>query len=122
MKLQPNLRKTEFAWEKPVSEQCKQKVENCSCGHASCIFTGVQKHDIIDICCEEQYEFKCCPDATLLTTVPPAMKKVEELKGTCTDKAVIKRICKTCDFYKCIRHEGFAASVCCAENYEFRVA
>uniref|UniRef100_A0A914H790 Uncharacterized protein n=1 Tax=Globodera rostochiensis TaxID=31243 RepID=A0A914H790_GLORO len=61
-RLQPNTRKTDFAWEKPVSEHCKQKVENCSCGHASCLFTGAQKHDIIDICCEEQYEFKCCPD------------------------------------------------------------
>uniref|UniRef100_A0A183C076 B30.2/SPRY domain-containing protein n=1 Tax=Globodera pallida TaxID=36090 RepID=A0A183C076_GLOPA len=108
VQLQQNVRKTDFAWEKPVSEQCKQK-----------------KHDIIDICCEEQYEFKCCPDldvnqlqilANIPTTVPQPAKRVD---GTCTDKTVIKRICKTCDVYKCIRHEGVPASLCCAENYEF---
>uniref|UniRef100_A0A183CHE4 Uncharacterized protein n=1 Tax=Globodera pallida TaxID=36090 RepID=A0A183CHE4_GLOPA len=132
MKLQPNLRKTEFAWEKPVSEQCKQKVENCSCGHASCIFTGVQKHDIIDICCEEQYEFKCCPDESSFVKMPKPVpvRDTKECRAVFENDNCYKKL-KAFDQvdrafkglspseHSCIKDETQMATACCEEGYRF---
>uniref|UniRef100_A0A183CAG5 Uncharacterized protein n=1 Tax=Globodera pallida TaxID=36090 RepID=A0A183CAG5_GLOPA len=120
VQLQQNVRKTDFAWQKPVSEQCKQKVENCSCGHASCIFTGAQKHDIIDICCEEQYEFKSIDGMHLLYCFALNQFDLKQtlLKQMEGCKETLNKLCP-CGLYNCIRKEGAGRTACCAEHYAF---
>uniref|UniRef100_A0A183CHE2 Extracellular matrix protein FRAS1 n=1 Tax=Globodera pallida TaxID=36090 RepID=A0A183CHE2_GLOPA len=101
--------------QKPVLTLCKGRAKECPCGHASCVFTGLLAASI-DACCDGLYEFKCCANATALTTTTAHPKGIFE-KGKCEDSTEIKRICKTCDFYSCIRREGYASSICCAEHY-----
>uniref|UniRef100_A0A914H800 Uncharacterized protein n=1 Tax=Globodera rostochiensis TaxID=31243 RepID=A0A914H800_GLORO len=120
--------------QKPVLTLCKGRAKECPCGHASCVFTGVVPVQI-EACCDGLYEFKCCaeetglttatanekldskPTATALTTTTENPSGIYE-KGKCKERTEIKKICKTCDFYSCIRREGYASSICCAEHYD----
>ncbi|KAI3416507.1 hypothetical protein GPALN_006047 [Globodera pallida] len=104
-----------YPLEKPVNEECGEKVEyECvSCGHASCVFVG---HETNNICCDNEYAFQCCANATKEPTSAPF--EITEEKY-CYDKAKIREICKVCDFYTCTHFTGFHGSACCADHYLF---
>uniref|UniRef100_A0A183BKJ2 Uncharacterized protein n=1 Tax=Globodera pallida TaxID=36090 RepID=A0A183BKJ2_GLOPA len=104
-----------YPMEKPVNEECWQKIkyECVACGHASCVFVA---HETNNICCDNEYAFQCCANATKEPTSAPF--EITE-KKYCYDKAKIRELCKVCDFYTCSPFYGFPAGACCDDDYTF---
>uniref|UniRef100_A0A914HFD4 Uncharacterized protein n=1 Tax=Globodera rostochiensis TaxID=31243 RepID=A0A914HFD4_GLORO len=65
-------------------------------------------------CCPEDNEYRCCSMDRLITKQPTTTST------PLCNKAIIKAICKKCDFYRCIPNPGFRGGECCYPGHEFR--
>uniref|UniRef100_A0A914H831 Uncharacterized protein n=1 Tax=Globodera rostochiensis TaxID=31243 RepID=A0A914H831_GLORO len=95
-----------------VSKACDKEKEACECGWGNCL----RKDGMAaSTCCSADYEFACCttaPTTEATTTLLPEQK----LEKACNDAAAL---CQ-CGWARCIKADGFKASLCCKEGYKYK--